>query len=192
MTPRERGPFSGWGPFRGAHSAPERPLSSCVPLELSVFGASEVAAVAPSDAVGGPVIDGGGRPAARLAAALPVGDDDVRWGHEALAGVRSESAGGQAGSQGEAGHAQVLLGFGGGHRVPSWFPRGVGADPPARAHTPGSAFGWSREVMGRGPTVSRGATPLASLVVSAVSGPEHLPQLDDCYDGSRESENNAC
>ena len=37
---------------------------------------------------------------------------------------------------------------------------------------------------GGGPTVSRGAT-LASLAVAAVPGPEHLPQLDDCYDGSR-------
>ena len=43
-----------------------------------------------------------------------------------------------------------------------------------------------------GPAVSRGAAPLASLAVSAVPGPEHLPQLDDCYDGSQESENDAC
>ena len=45
---------------------------------------------------------------------------------------------------------------------------------------------------GGGPAGNRGATPLASLAVSAVPGPEHLPQLDDCYDGSRESENYAC
>ena len=68
----------------------------CPGWGLGVFGASEVAAVAPSDAVGGPVVDGGGCPAARLAAAPSVGDDDVRRGHEVFAGVGGEGAGGQA------------------------------------------------------------------------------------------------
>ena len=40
--------------------------------------------------------------------------------------------------------------------------------------------------MGGGPAGNRGATP-ASLAVSAVPGPEHLPQLDDCYDRVREA-----
>ena len=70
---------------------------------LGVFGASEVAAVAPSDAVGGPVVDGGGCPAADLSAALPVGDDDVRRWEEILAGVGGESARAQADALGEAG-----------------------------------------------------------------------------------------
>ena len=67
---------------------------------------------------------------------------------------------------------------------------GVWARALPPAPTPQALGWWSREVgVGRGPTVSRGATPLASLAVAAVPGPEHLPQLDDCYDGSRKGEN---
>lgn len=104
--PRRSCALSVWGPFRGPVSVPERPLSSCVPpVCLGVFGASEVAAVAPSDAVGGPVVDGGGCPAADLSAALAVGDDDVGFREEVLAGVGGESARAQADALGEAGQA---------------------------------------------------------------------------------------
>ena len=62
---------------------------------------------------------------------------------------------------------------------------GVWARALPPAPTP-QALGWWSRVVGGGPAGNRGAT-LASLAVSAVPGPEHLPQLDDCYDRVREA-----
>ena len=97
-------PFWAGGPLRDAVSVSERLFVVVYPpWRLGGSGASEVAAVAPSDAVGGPVVDGGGCPAADLSAALSVGDDDVRRWEEILAGVGGESARAQADALGEAG-----------------------------------------------------------------------------------------
>ena len=104
LTPRERGcPFGLEGRSETFTAFLSGFSSSCIPpWRLGGSGASEVAAVAPSDAVGGPVVDGGGCPSADLSAALSVGDDDVRRWEEILAGVGGESARAQADALGEA------------------------------------------------------------------------------------------
>mgnify|MGYP001762486861 CR=1 FL=1 len=58
----------------------EEGFCRCVPGG-SVFGTSQISSAPLSEAVGGPIVDGGGCPAADLSAALSFGDDDV-WGRE--------------------------------------------------------------------------------------------------------------